>query len=139
MDRLAIELSSRLDEIPRLAELVEGFADSNDLPPQLAFKLNLSLEELVTNIVSYAYDDDEAHVIGIELKLADNMVTVEVEDDGKPFDPFKDAPTPDLDADLESRTVGGLGIHLVKTYMDEVGYQRAGDRNRVTLRLRADA
>ena len=64
-------------------------------------------------------------------------VTAEVEDDGRPFDPFADAPTPDLEQSLDERPVGGLGVHLIRSFMEEVGYRREGERNLVSLTARA--
>ena len=144
MTRLDLDLASTLDEIPRLADEVDSFAEAHDLPPKLAFQLNLALEELITNIVTYAYADAPpsaavGHVIHVGLELVDGSVRVEVEDDGRPFDPFHDSPAPDLEADLDERAVGGLGVHLIKTFMDEAHYRREDERNRVTLVVKAAA
>jgi anti-sigma regulatory factor (Ser/Thr protein kinase) len=137
MDQVEIELSNSLDEIPGLAETVEAFGEEHDLPAKLVFQLNLALEELVTNIVCHGYDDDGAHAIHVRLALADDMITAEVEDDGRPFDPFADAAPPDLEQNLDDRPIGGLGVHLVRSFMDEVSYRREGDRNHVRLSTRA--
>ena len=59
-----------------------------------------------------------------------------MEDDGIAFDPFTSAPEPDLDASVEERRIGGLGVYFVKTLMDEAAYERRGDRNRITLTQR---
>ena len=95
MESVEIALANSLDEIPGLAEAVEAFGETHDLPPKLVFQLNLALEELVTNIVCHAYDDDHPHVIQVRLAVVDDMITAEVEDDGRPFDPFADATPPD--------------------------------------------
>ena len=58
---------------------------------------------------------------------------IEISDDGQPFNPLKDAPKPDLEAALEDRPIGGLGIHLVLTMMDEMHYRRENERNHLTL------
>ncbi len=137
MDQVEIEISNSLDEIPGLAETVEAFGEEHDLPAKLVFQLNLTLEELVTNVICHGYDDDGVHAIHVRLALADGMITAEVEDDGRPFDPFADAAPPDLEQDLDDRPIGGLGVHLVRSFMDEVSYRREGDRNRVRLSTRA--
>lgn len=136
MDNVEIALANSLDEIPGLAEAVEAFGETHDLPPKLVFQLNLALEELVTNIVCHAYGDDHAHVIQVRLAIVDDVITAEVEDDGRPFDPFADAPSPDLEQELEDRPVGGLGVHLVRSFMNEVSYRREDERNLVRLRTR---
>jgi sigma-B regulation protein RsbU (phosphoserine phosphatase) len=131
--RLSVTLSNRPDEIRRLAALLEGFGEANGLSPKLIFNLNLSFDELLTNIISYGYDDDAAHEIEVNVTLADDLLTATLEEEAKPFDPLS-APQPDLDATLEERPVGGLGIHIVKTLMDDVAYERRQGRNRLVMR-----
>lgn len=137
MGRVEIELTNSLDEIPGLAAAVEAFGEAHDLTAKLVFQLNLALEELVTNIICHGYDDDGPHAIQVRLVLADGMVTAEIEDDGRPFDPFVEAAAPELEQDLDDRPIGGLGVHLVRSFMDEVSYRREGERNRVRLSTRA--
>lgn len=133
MSRVEVQLGNSLDEIPGLAATVEAFGEDHDLSPKLVFQLNLALEELVTNIICHAYDDELPHLIRVTLGHDGGRVTAEVEDDGRPFDPFADAPTPDLEQELDDRPVGGLGVHLIRSFMEEVGYRREGERNVVSL------
>ena len=95
--------------------------------------LNLSLDELITNIVSYGYRDSDEHEIRVTMTEQSGSLVVVLEDDGMAFDPFTDAPEPDLEAGVEERPIGGLGVYLVKTLMDEVAYERLDGRNRITL------
>ena len=67
------------------------------------------------------------------LTSEEGAITIEVVDDGKPFDPLNDAPQPDLASDLEDRRVGGLGLHLVRTTMDDMSYRRDQGKNHLTL------
>ena len=90
------------------------------------------MDELLTNTISYGYDDDEEHRIDLSLRLEGGTLVVEIADDGRAFDPLQ-APEPDLGASLEERAVGGLGIYLVRKTMDGVAYRREGGRNVVTL------
>lgn len=136
---LDLRLANDLAEIPRLAETVEEFFDAQGLPPKLAFNFNLALDELLTNVISYAFEPGTAHEIAVRLTVADGQVTAELEDDGPAFDPLTEAQAPVLDGDIDDRPIGGLGIHFVKTMMDDVRYERHGDRNRLTLSKRADA
>ena len=69
------------------------------------------------------------------LSVGDGVVMAEISDDGRAFDPLQ-VPPPDLDADLELRPIGGLGVHFMKTLMDEVAYRREGGRNILTMRKR---
>ena len=101
-------------------------------------KVNLIVDELISNIVSYAYQDDGEHDIEIELGLADNRLSMVITDDGVPFDPSaKDLP--DTAAPLEARPLGGLGIHLVKKIADDLSYQRRAGKNVVTVVKRVNA
>jgi len=131
--RLDICLRNDLADIGPLASQVERFGEAHGIPSGAVFNLNLALDELITNTVSYGYEDDAVHAILVSLTLEDDKLTAEIEDDGRPFDPLSEAPEPDLDADLDDRSVGGLGTHIVKTFMDDVSYSRDGNKNRIIL------
>jgi len=130
---LEVALAAHLEEIGRLAERVEAFGEENDLPMKVVFNLNLAFDELITNVISYGLDANADAPIIVRLSLADGILVAEIEDAGRPFDPFEDAPDPDTESDVADRPIGGLGVHLVKTLIPQVGYRREGDRNRVTL------
>ena len=96
----------------------------------MIFKVNLVLDELSVNIVNYG---GEASEIEVSLAADADEVRVEIADDGRPFDPLNDAMEPDLDAPLEDRAIGGLGIHLVREMMDELHYSREDGKNRLAM------
>lgn len=124
-------LHSRLEEIACLAEAVDSFlADA----PRLAFEVNLCLDELLTNTIVHGLGGAPDHRIHIRLDRSDGLLEVTLEDDAPPFDPFAEAPPPDLDADLDARPIGGLGVHLVRTLMDETEASHDAGGNRVILR-----
>ena len=77
--------------------------------------------------------DGGIHEIEIALKSEPDAITIEITDDGRPFDPLSDAPEPDVGAAMEDRAIGGLGIHLVRAMMDEMSYRREGNKNHITL------
>src|SRR5229473_1090291 len=87
------------------------------------------LGQLVTNVISYGYEDTQEHEIILRLSLADGEMTAEIEDDGRPFNPLEVA-EPDLDIPLEERQVGGLGIFMVRKFMTDLAYQRHDGKNR---------
>lgn len=132
---LHVRLRSRIEETGRLATVVEGFGAAHELPEHVVFALSLSLDEVVTNIVSYAFDDVEDHAIDISLRLLEDLLEAEVTDHGRPFNPF-DAPAPELDAPVEARPIGGLGIHLVREMMDTMDYRREAGANVLLLKKR---
>ena len=135
---LSLRVETRLDELPRLDAAVEDFAQGQAWPPDLAFQVKLVLEELGVNIVNHAHDDGALHEIEIKIASAADMLTIEIADDGRPFDPLTEAPEPDLDSTIEDRPIGGLGIHLVRTMMDEARYRREEGKNHLTLVKRRD-
>ena len=130
---LLLTLKNDLSELSRIAEEIESHGESRGWPTKWVLNLNLSLDELITNTVSYGYQDADEHEIRVMLAERNGSLVVVVEDDGIAFDPFTAAPAPDLDADVEDRPIGGLGVYFVKTLMDEVAYERVENRNRITL------
>ena len=129
---LLLKVETRHDELDRVSAAIEDFALEADWPLDLAFKVNLALEEVVINVMNYGHDDG-LHEIDIILTTEEDSLTIEIVDDGRPFDPLHDAPIPDVNAELEERNIGGLGIHLVRKMMDDVQYRREEGKNRLTL------
>ena len=129
---LRLKVETRHDELDRVSAAIEDFALEADWPLDLALKVNLALEEVVINVMNYGHDDG-LHEIDIILTTEEDSLTIEIVDDGRPFDPLHDAPIPDVNAELEERNIGGLGIHLVRKMMDDVQYRREEGKNRLTL------
>lgn len=133
-DRVELVLASRRDEIGRLLDTVEAFGRQHALGADLVHRLCLALDEVVANVIRHAHDGPGDHRIDVRLWLAGGTVIAEVEDEGRPFDPLQ-VPPPDLDASIDDRPVGGLGLHILRTVMDRLVYERRGDRN--VLRMEA--
>lgn len=129
---LNLKVATRHEELERVSAAIEDFGLEAGLPLGLVFKINLALEEIVINVMNYGHDDG-LHEIEILLASDDDTLTIEVIDDGRPFDPLNDAPIPDTSAELEDRNLGGLGIHLVCEMMDDVRYRREEGKNHLTL------
>lgn len=132
-DKLSVTLTNQLTEIERLAGMVEEFAERHGLPAKAVFEINLSLDELLTNIISYAYEDTLSHPILVTVAVEDRDVAITLEDDGRAYNPFT-APAPDLNLPLQDRAIGGLGVHFVRNLMDAFEYRRERDRNIVFLK-----
>jgi serine/threonine-protein kinase RsbW len=115
-----IRIANRISEITRVAELVDSFGARHELPNDVIVALNVSLDEILNNIISYAYDDAGHHDIVVRVVLRSGNVEVVVEDDGKPFNPLL-VPAPDLAA--KSR-LGGVGLHFVRNLTDHLEYAR---------------
>lgn len=126
-----ITLDNKINELSRLAKQIDEIADENNFSETLKFNLNLSLDEIVTNIISYGYKDDLQHLIEINIMI-NNTLIVEIIDDGIEFNPLN-ASKPELDVPLEERKIGGLGIFLVNSLMDKVDYIRENNKNIIKL------
>ena len=127
---LEYRLDSRVEEIAALAEAVdEALAER----PDLAFAVNLCLEELITNTIQHGLHGAPDRPIHVRLSRSDEWLEIILKDDAPPFDPFVQAPAPSLDASVEAREVGGLGVHMVKTMMDEVRAFYDGSGNLIVL------
>jgi anti-sigma regulatory factor (Ser/Thr protein kinase) len=87
------------------------------------------------NLISYGYPDARPHRVSVQLTLEDGFLVVEIEDDGKPFNPLE-APEADTSLPLDQKPIGGLGIHLIRHFMDDLQYRRAADKNILRLRKR---
>ncbi len=131
--RISFELKNSLSELKIVSKNLELFGRSLGLPQRTIFKINLALEELVSNIISYGYVDDDDHWIKIAISLEGGVLVISLEDDGVPFNPVE-AKEPDCGCPIEDREIGNLGIHLCKKFMDDLIYERRGNKNIVVLR-----
>lgn len=128
-----IQINNDLSELERLNLLVEEFGGENNFKTEEEYAIYLCLEEMVTNVISYAWPEGGEHTITIRLSVDDEFIKVEIEDGGQEFNPVK-AGQPDTTLPAEKRPIGGLGIHLVKQTMDDMFYQRVEDRNILILK-----
>jgi anti-sigma regulatory factor (Ser/Thr protein kinase) len=124
-------------EARQLAGWVQDFVRHANLPDAVGKAIDLALEECVTNVFAYGWNDGHEHAVLIRFKADSDQgnAQVEIEDDGREFNPLT-APPVDLAQPLERRPVGGLGVHMVRQIMDEVAYRREEGRNILTLTKR---
>ena len=134
---LTLVLKNEIAELRRLAEAIESHGAFRGWSMKWIANATLSLDELVTNTISYGYVDTDEHEIRITFTEQDRALTVVLEDDGIAFNPFLEAAVPDLEASVEERRIGGLGVYFVKSLMDQVSYERRDEWNRITLTQRA--
>ena len=135
---LAIELGTDTAQLSGVFEQLESFAASNAWPEGIAMQVQLILEEVLINSMTHGLGGRADGRVTLSIRQESALIDIEVTDNGIPFDPL-DHPEPDLDASIEDRRIGGLGIHFMRTIMDEVGYQRDGDLNRLRMRKRLAA
>ena len=131
--KYTFKLKSNLSELDRLCEHLDKFGQSAGLSKKCIFEINLALDELFTNIISYGFPDDGEHVIEVSITPQNETLCMCIEDDGVPFNPVE-AKKPDLECTLEDCKIGGLGIHLIRNLMDSVCYERCGEKNKLTLK-----
>jgi anti-sigma regulatory factor (Ser/Thr protein kinase) len=123
-----LALRNDFAELPRLTEETNRFLEDAAVHPRVAYTVNLVLEEMVTNVIKFSYDDQAVHTIDITLEEREGCVTVRIRDDGHEFNPLQ-AEEADTEQPLEDRPIGGLGIHLVREMATDIRYRREGGCN----------
>lgn len=126
--QLDLTLLNRATEIARGQDQLEQFAAAHHFPDRKLHEVQVALEEHLTNILHYGYDDHGEHHIQIEVRLTATELRLRVQDDGRPFDPLAH-PAPDLSLPLDQRPIGGLGIHMIQKSLDGLEYRREDGKN----------
>ena len=134
---ISIELKNHLDELQRLSRFITEYCNNSGFSSEILFALNLSLEEVVANVMSYGYEDSGEHIILVTFTRTESGLQIEVSDDARAFNPLEQE-APDVNAPIEERPIGGLGIHLVRHYMDDLNYKRLGNRNILLMKKNID-
>ena len=129
----SFELKNSLSELDYLCEHLENYGQKIGLSKKIVFEINLALDELFTNIISYGFNDDQEHLIKVTIKPQKEELCLRIEDDGIPFNPIE-FETPDVACSVENCKIGGLGIHIMRKLMDDICYQRSDDKNILTLK-----
>jgi anti-sigma regulatory factor (Ser/Thr protein kinase) len=130
-----ITILNRGSELTHVAALLDHIGAERHLLPEMLADMHIALDEVLSNIMKYAYSDDAEHKIHIRLRVLDNFLEAEIKDDGVPFNPLAIL-APDVSTPLRDRRVGGVGIHFVAQLMDDVAYIREDECNRLVLRKR---
>ena len=125
-------IENQIGELSSLADKIDELAEEWELSPALAMNMNLVIEEAVSNIIFYAFNDDNKHEIRISISLENSSLTIKIIDDGIPFNPLAQQ-QPNITLPAEERPVGGLGIFLISQIMDEMNYDRIKNENILTL------
>jgi len=132
-DMQTLSISNKIDELNKLTQFIEQLGEQMSLSPSLVMNLNLAMEEAVSNVILYAYPEQQSDKqIEITVSRNGDKLIMTVTDDGSAFDLMKKE-DPDIDLPAEERPIGGLGIFLIKKIMDEVEYRRMNGNNVLTL------
>lgn len=130
---LDLRIASELDAIERVTGRFDAFAAAHHVPDAVRRTFDIAFDDLINNIVSYAYGGEVDHVIDVRIVVAPTSVEASLADDGPAFDPFA-MDAPDTELDIDEREIGGLGVHLVRSMMDEARYERRDERNVIIIK-----
>lgn len=119
-------------DLARVLDEIDAHLAPLPVSPKRKYAVRLALDELLSNVIRYAYDDDARHRIDLKLET-DAPFHLTIADDGKPFDPTADAPPPVLDGPVEDRPIGGLGLHILKKMGLKLAYRREAGHNVVRV------
>ena len=122
-------------QLPVLTRFLQEFWSAAQLPAAEAFPFELALEEVFMNVVMHGPPAGTSPWVKVSLVLAEDGLTMTIEDTGPRFDPLS-LPPPDITASLTERPIGGLGVFLVRQLMDTISYDRVGVRNRLRMTKR---
>lgn len=128
----SIVLKNDVREVTQLDAFVKDTCSAIHLDEATATNVCLAVEEAAVNVMHYAYPEGTKGEIRIEAIVIDGKMTFEIRDDGKPFDPTV-AAQPDITLSAKQRPIGGLGIYLIRQYMDAMSYKRENGSNILTL------
>ena len=131
--KYSFELKSNLSELETLCQNLNKFAKVTGLSEACITDINICLDELFTNIISYGFVDDLEHIIRFTINVTNNVLTLNIEDDGIPFNPLEKK-DPEIPDDLIDVGIGGLGIHIVRKLMDDLSYKRKQGKNKLTIK-----
>lgn len=128
-----LKLKNQVGELERVNRFIEEIGNELGLSMELRMDLNLVMEEMVSNVIFYAYPKDVEGEIELEAEYDGNELCFVLSDSGKEFDPTqKEDANPDINP--TEREIGGMGIYIVKNIMNEVSYQRLEGKNLLTMK-----
>ncbi len=113
---------------PALMDALEAHLAGAGVPDAAIAPVQIALDEVLANVLDHGGEGGASPSVDVAMRVADGRIAVQVSDDGRAFNPLE-AATPDTTGSIEDRAIGGLGIHLVKTLMDTVAYERSNGRN----------
>ena len=136
--RIDMSLTNDVQEVARVIDTLEEFGAENGVPVSQSLRFGLVLDELITNIISYGLAGRSDGTISLAIEHRDGVLHAELADNGPPFDPLAADATPP-GGDIETREVGGLGLTIVKSFMDRLDYRRVDGLNRLTMEMNVKA
>lgn len=131
-ERLDLTIGNTTEELERLQGEAAGAIRRAGLSDTAVIEMQLAIEESVINVIRYAFPAGGRHDIETHLEIGESELRLEVIDDGVAFDPTS-IPPADITAPIDERPIGGLGMHLIRATMDQVGYHRLDGHNHLAM------
>ena len=133
-ERLRFRINNNFEELKILNRSVRTFLGTINISSKTIYKVNLILEEMITNIIKYGYVDNNQHEIEVNINITAEHIRLRIIDDGNEFDSAM-SPNPDTDIPLEKMRIGGLGIFLVKNISNNIKYKRHKKKNILRVKI----
>ena len=131
--RREISIKNQISELERVAVFIEEIGEELGLGMEMQMNLNLVLEEMISNVIFYAYPEGKEAAIDLVAEFDGKELTFVLSDQGQEFDPTL-IDENNMDVNPAERDLGGMGIYIVKNIMNKVTYQRLDGRNLLTMK-----
>lgn len=128
-------ITNELHDLEKLMNASTSFLEDREVDAQAVYRINLALEEMITNIIRHGYDDYDSHEIQVSIEVRESEIEGIIEDGGREFNPLEREGEA-KPVSLEERKIGGVGIQLIKKLLDHIDYRRENDKNILTIRTR---
>jgi serine/threonine-protein kinase RsbW len=126
---------AHLDQMSAISSYLEERMLALGLTPEVIFEVQVAVDEACTNIIQHAFPNRQDGKIYISCDKKDGLLIIQIEDNGIPYDPTQNPP-PDLTSSLEDRKPGGLGVHFMRQFMDELQYECSEGTETLTMKKR---
>jgi anti-sigma regulatory factor (Ser/Thr protein kinase) len=130
--RYQITRAAELEQLQVFREFISECCQEHQIPDETVFDLKLAVDEACTNVITHGYKGMDPGSIILSFRIESDRILVQITDFGHVFEPA-DAPKPDVEAALEDRPLGGLGLYLIYQLMDNIDYQSSEDGNTLTF------
>ena len=127
-----VRITNQRDQVDTVRKFFDDYSKENKLTEKTGHDIQMALDELLTNIVNYGYEDSDEHKIDVRFGINDDAVRVEIIDDSKPYN-ILEQENPDISLSVEDKPIGGLGIFLIKKLMSNVDYYTKEGKNHLVM------
>ncbi len=127
-----VQITNQRDQVDTVRKFFDDYSKENKLTEKTVHDIQMALDELLTNIVNYGYEDSDEHKIDVRFGINDDAVRVEIIDDSKPYN-ILEQENPDISLSVEDKPIGGLGIFLIKKLMSNVDYYTKEGKNHLVM------